>query len=242
MEPGYRVRQGFGWLRPLLCRNPGREAAAHGEPALPGGRRGRSGIRPYPAPRPDRAAPPLAAPADGVRQLDERPVPPEGPPRLYRGRVRRHGEPPPPHVPGAHEAAWAGRMVGRSGAGVAGKRLDGNVGGVKRGPVPDRASAPHPAAVRFLSCEPLLGPLEGLDLSGIGWVIAGGESGPRHRPVEVAWLRGVRDRCLEQSVPFFFKQWGGRTPKAGGRELDGQVWDQMPMSRPVVGSVVRDRN
>ena len=87
-----------------------------------------------------------------------------------------------------------------------------------------------PAAVRFLSCEPLLGPLEGLDLSGIGWVIAGGESGPRHRPVEAAWLRKIRDRCLEQSVPFFFKQWGGRTPKMLGRELDGRLWDEYPRS------------
>ena len=89
-----------------------------------------------------------------------------------------------------------------------------------------------PAAVRFLSCEPLLGPLQDLDLSGIGWVIAGGESGPHYRPVDAVWLRNVRDRCLERNVPFFFKQWGGRTPKAGGRELDGQLWDQMPVLRP----------
>lgn len=85
-----------------------------------------------------------------------------------------------------------------------------------------------PAAVRFLSCEPLLGPLNGINLDGIGWVIAGGESGPNYRPMEVAWARSIRDVCLDGSVPFFFKQWGGRTPKKLGRELDGRVWDEMP--------------
>lgn len=85
-----------------------------------------------------------------------------------------------------------------------------------------------PAAVRFLSCEPLLGPLDGIKLDGIGWVIAGGESGPNYRPMELSWARGVRDACQEADVPFFFKQWGGRTPKALGRELDGQLWDEMP--------------
>jgi protein gp37 len=85
-----------------------------------------------------------------------------------------------------------------------------------------------PAGIRFLSCEPLLGPLDGLDLAGIGWVIAGGESGPGHRPVDPAWVTGIRDRCAAGQVPFFFKQWGGRTPKDGGRELDGSTWSQMP--------------
>jgi protein gp37 len=85
-----------------------------------------------------------------------------------------------------------------------------------------------PAAVRFLSCEPLLGPLEDVDLSGIGWVIAGGESGPNHRPMDLAWARGIRDACQHGNVPFFFKQWGGRTPKALGRELDGALWNEMP--------------
>jgi protein gp37 len=85
-----------------------------------------------------------------------------------------------------------------------------------------------PAAVRFLSCEPLLGPLNGIDLDGIGWVIAGGESGPSHRPMDLSWARGIRDDCVAADVPFFFKQWGGRTPKALGRELDGELWDEMP--------------
>lgn len=89
------------------------------------------------------------------------------------------------------------------------------------------------AAVRFLSCEPLLGPLNGINLSGIGWVIAGGESGPHYRPLEVAWVRDIRNQCLKDNVPFFFKQWGGRTPKASGRELDGKIWGQFPIEKAV---------
>jgi protein gp37 len=85
-----------------------------------------------------------------------------------------------------------------------------------------------PAAVRFLSCEPLLGSLDGIDLTGIDWVIAGGESGSGHRPLDPAWAAGIRDRCAAGQVPFFFKQWGGRTPKDGGRILDGHTWSQMP--------------
>jgi protein gp37 len=86
-----------------------------------------------------------------------------------------------------------------------------------------------PAAVRFLSCEPLLGPLsDDIVLDGIGWVIAGGESGPAARPMDPAWAAGLRDACQHAAVPFFFKQWGGRTPKAAGRVLDGRTWDQMP--------------
>jgi protein gp37 len=85
-----------------------------------------------------------------------------------------------------------------------------------------------PAAVRFLSCEPLLGPLSGLDLTGIDWVISGGESGPNARPVEEKWLVELRDLCMEADVPYFFKQWGGRSPKAGGRILHGRTWDEMP--------------
>ncbi len=88
-----------------------------------------------------------------------------------------------------------------------------------------------PAAVRFLSCEPLLGPLERLDLTAIHWVIAGGESGPDCRPLDPAWVTDIRDRCTHAGVPFFFKQWGGRTPKAGGRELEGHIWDQMPQAK-----------
>jgi protein gp37 len=88
-----------------------------------------------------------------------------------------------------------------------------------------------PAAVRFLSAEPLLGPLGNVDLAGIDWVIAGGESGAASRPMDIAWGRELRDQCARQGVNFFFKQWGGRTPKAGGRELDGRTWDELPTGR-----------
>lgn len=88
------------------------------------------------------------------------------------------------------------------------------------------------AAVRFISAEPLLGRLEGLELHGIGWLITGGESGPRHRALNPDWARDLRDRCLAEGVAFFFKQWGGRTSKAGGRELDGRTWSQMPRPLP----------
>jgi len=84
------------------------------------------------------------------------------------------------------------------------------------------------AAVRFLSCEPLLGSLACLDLTDIGWVITGGESGPHARPLDQEWVREIRDLCIAAEVPFFHKQWGGRTPKQGGRELDGLLWNEMP--------------
>jgi protein gp37 len=87
-----------------------------------------------------------------------------------------------------------------------------------------------PAAVRFISGEPLLGRLERLNLTGIDWLIAGGESGHRARPVDPEWLRELRDLCTEEGVSFFFKQWGGRTPKAGGRKLDGREWSQLPLT------------
>jgi protein gp37 len=86
-----------------------------------------------------------------------------------------------------------------------------------------------PAAVRFISAEPLLGPLEGLDLKGIDWLIVGGESGFRHRTMQPEWVKSLRDECLDREVPFFFKQWGGRYSKAGGRLLDGREWSQMPV-------------
>jgi protein gp37 len=85
-----------------------------------------------------------------------------------------------------------------------------------------------PAAVRFISAEPLLGPLEELDLTGIQWVIGGGESGAGFRACDPAWARGLRDRCQADDVSFFWKQWGGRTPKAGGRLLDGREWNEYP--------------
>jgi protein gp37 len=84
------------------------------------------------------------------------------------------------------------------------------------------------AKVKFLSLEPLLGPLTGLDLSQIDWVIVGGESGPGARPMESSWVIEIRDICVDDGVPFFFKQWGGVQKKRAGRLLDGRTWDQMP--------------
>lgn len=86
------------------------------------------------------------------------------------------------------------------------------------------------ASVRFISAEPLLGPLDDLDLSGIEWVIGGGESGIGYRPVDPQWARGLRENCVRSGVAFFWKQWGGRTPKAGGRVLDGRTWDEYPVA------------
>ena len=84
------------------------------------------------------------------------------------------------------------------------------------------------ARVRFLSVEPLIGPLGDLNLSGIHWVIVGGESGPGARRMHPDWVREIRDQCIAQDVPFFFKQWGGIRPKANGREVDGREWNEMP--------------
>ncbi|QPJ61727.1 MAG: phage Gp37/Gp68 family protein [Candidatus Nitronauta litoralis] len=84
------------------------------------------------------------------------------------------------------------------------------------------------ASVRFLSIEPLIGPPGEMDLRGIQWVIVGGESGPHARPMQLSWVRSIRDQCVEQEVPFFFKQWGGFRPKSGGRELDGKEWNEFP--------------
>lgn len=88
-----------------------------------------------------------------------------------------------------------------------------------------------PAAIRFLSVEPLIGDVGQLDLEGIHWVIVGGESGPRSRPMRIDWARSVRDQCVAQGVPFFFKQWGGVRKKETGRELDNREWNELPQVR-----------
>src|SRR5262245_42609047 len=88
-----------------------------------------------------------------------------------------------------------------------------------------------PAVVHFLSVEPLLGLID-LPLTDIEWVILGGESGPHYRPVQAEWVRTVRDQCVRAAVPLFFKQWGGKTAKSGGRTLDGREWNEFPLSAP----------
>ena len=90
-----------------------------------------------------------------------------------------------------------------------------------------------PAAIRFLSIEPLLGSIPELPLQDMHWVIAGGESGPKSRPMEIEWVREIRDQCIASDVPFFFKQWGGTNKKRAGRVLDGRTWDEMPKGDPI---------
>ena len=85
-----------------------------------------------------------------------------------------------------------------------------------------------PCKIRFVSFEPLLGSVGKVNLSGISWAIVGGESGPGHREIKPEWIREIRHQCKQQKVAFFFKQWGGKTPKSGGRELDGREWDEYP--------------
>jgi protein gp37 len=90
------------------------------------------------------------------------------------------------------------------------------------------------AHFKFLSLEPLLGPIPNLDLSGIDWVIVGGESGPAARPMKPWWVLDIRDQCQKAGIPFFFKQWGGVRKKTAGRQLQGRTWDQMPGTRAVI--------
>ena len=97
-----------------------------------------------------------------------------------------------------------------------------------------------PAETRFLSIEPLLGPLSTLDLTGIDWVIVGGESGHAARPMEEAWVLEIMAQCRRAGVPFFFKQWGGRNKKQAGRLLNGQTWDAMPARSPVAAATSSD--
>jgi protein gp37 len=86
------------------------------------------------------------------------------------------------------------------------------------------------AHIKFLSLEPLLGPIPNLDISNIDWVIVGGESGPKARPMDSSWVTNIRDQCVAAQVPFFFKQWGGFNKKRAGRILDGQIWEEMPVA------------
>jgi protein gp37 len=88
-----------------------------------------------------------------------------------------------------------------------------------------------PAAIRFISFEPLLGPVSGFDPDGIDWVVVGGESGPNARPIKKRWAREIRDTCVGNGVPFFFKQWGGCFKKKNRRQLDGRFWNQYPKLR-----------
>lgn len=89
------------------------------------------------------------------------------------------------------------------------------------------------ANLKFLSLEPLLGPIHNLNIESIDWVVVGGESGPQSRNIEIDWVREIRDICVKKQVPLFFKQWGGPNKKKTGRELDGKIWDEMPKNKSV---------
>ena len=88
-----------------------------------------------------------------------------------------------------------------------------------------------PCRTKFVSFEPLLGSIGKVDLDGISWAIVGGESGPHYRKIDAQWVRDIRHQCKQQRVAFFFKQWGGRTPKSGGRMLDGREWNEYPKAK-----------
>lgn len=98
------------------------------------------------------------------------------------------------------------------------------------------------AAVRFVSFEPLLDSIGTVDLTGVDWAIVGGESGARARPIRLSWVRELRDQCIDQEVAFFFKQWGGRTPKAKGNKIDGREWLEFPVNGLKAGVHVRLRD
>jgi len=116
---------------------------------------------------------------------------------------------------------------------VGAHHLDGRERLERRVPLPHRRPSATRARLKFLSLEPLLGPLHDLDIRGIDWVIVGGESGSKAQPMDPTWAIDLRDQCRRAEVPFFFKQWGGNDKKQAGRLLDGRTWDQMPPD-PVV--------
>jgi protein gp37 len=94
-----------------------------------------------------------------------------------------------------------------------------------------------PAYIKFLSLEPLIGPIRSLNLTGMHWIIVGGESGPGARPMHSSWVIDIRDQCRTAGVPFFFKQWGGVNKKRTGRKLEGRTWDEMPLPLTMSSSV-----
>jgi len=106
------------------------------------------------------------------------------------------------------------------------------------GRITDLASVP--AHIRFLSCEPLIGPLENLSLKDIHWVIVGGESGPGERPMKREWVESIHSQCRRSEVPFFFKQWGGVRKDITGRELYGRTYDEMPLTKPISSDAGRN--
>ena len=189
----------------------------------------RNGFQPHVASAHARNAPALAAAADDLRQLDERPVPQGRAARFHPEGLRRDAPAPQhrfqiltkrserlaelsPRLPWP-DNVWMGVTVENSDYTF---RID--------------HLRQTGAAVKFLSFEPLLSAIPDLDLNDIDWVIVGGESGPGARPMPREWVTDIRDQCLAARVPFFFKQWGGINKKANGRTLENKTWDQIPQT------------
>ena len=252
VEPDDRVHEGVGGVRQLLCGGTVPAAVERGLP--PASPRGQHGGHPCRSVcREDLAgasgpAGPVERATSGFRQLDVRPVPPGCPARLPACGLQRDAGGRAAHLSGAHEATKSRQLAscGRTRTCSGGEGLPQHIW---IGTSTENQKTAHrirhlkqvPAAVRFLSCEPLIGPLSLCKVLGSGeihWVIVGGESGPGWRRVDPGWVTTLRDECVAANVPFFFKQWGGRTPKAGGRELEGREWDQMPGwgAHPSVGT------
>ena len=156
---------------------------------------------------------------------------------LHRSGLRHDGARGLARLPGAHQAQLAAMPLSQGPL----RELDAHRLHIWCGVSVEDAQAKSriahlraaPASIRFLSLEPLLGHLGGLDLTGIDWVIVGGESGPGARPMDADWVRSIRDQCVGQGVAFFFKQWGGVRPKSGGRTLDNREWSEYPQSARV---------
>ena len=174
---------------------------------------------------------------DDLRQLDERPLPQGRARRLRRGRRPRHGTGELAHLPGADQAVvpaagHARRRGLQFAAGLPHIWWGVSVEDRAHGLVRIKHLQQAPAAVRFLSIEPLLEDLGEINLEGIHWVIVGGESGAGARPMQKEWVLSIRDQCERAGVPFFFKQWGGVRKSKAGRELDGRTYDDRPRVEP----------
>ena len=232
VEPLDRLRQGLGWMRTLLrgghCRT------------VPGDSEFPQRLRPDHAPGADQAAPYVEGTKGGLRQLDVRPLPGVSRGNGHRRRLGDHAGGRLARIPGPDQTPREGQVGHRPPQPSAARA---HLAGVS---AEDQATADHripvlldiPAPVRFLSCEPLLGPIDlgaYLQAGGIHWVIDGGESGPGRRPADYGWFRSIRDQCLEFSVPYFHKQ--GNAPHPGkDRMLDGRAWDGHPNRTALQGS------
>jgi len=221
VESGDGVHEDQRGVCALLCRADGEAAPCDGAAELSQWLRGHLSSR-----RAGDAAE-VEKVADDFRELHERPVPQGGAGPVHRGNLL-HDEPGPvAHLPDPDQARGSNGSTGFAVKWTPNVWMGVTVENDRHVDRIDRLRE-VPAAVRFLSLEPLLGPLPDLDLSHIDWVIVGGESGPGARLMDPAWVTDLRDQCLDAGVAFFFKQWGGVRKKKAGRLLEKRTWDQMP--------------